>query len=51
MTTKAPRQRPGKPFPGGKKLRKALARLTARKASVPAIKGVNGHTKTPGSMK
>ena len=33
--TKPPRQREGKPFPGGKKLRKALAKLAARNSTVP----------------
>lgn len=33
MTTKPPRQRDGKPFVGGKKLRKALAKLAARNAN------------------
>ncbi len=50
MTTKPPRQREGKPFPGGKKLRKALAKLQARKQALAASKPRhNRHT--PGSYK
>ena len=50
MTTKPPRQREGKPFPGGKKLRKALAKLTARKQALASSKPRHTHH-TPGSYK
>ncbi len=46
MTTKPPRQREGKPFPGGKKLRKALSKLVKRKETHAAK-----YSKKPGSMK
>ena len=49
MTTKPPRQRDGKPFPGGKKLRKSLAKLAARKQAVPTVSRGKHHM--PGSLK
>lgn len=49
MTTKAPRQREGKPFPGGKKYRKARAKLEARKLS--AVAANKAGMRVPGSLK
>lgn len=50
MTTKPPRQREGKPFAGGKKLRKALAKLKARQEAANA-KGLRHSHRVPGSLK
>lgn len=50
MTTKPPRQREGKPFAGGKKLRKALAKLAARKGAALVTKSRHTHH-MPGSYK
>lgn len=54
MTTLPPKKRDGHQFPGGRKMRKALARLAARKLSAETTssgKNVRHEYRMPGSMK
>ena len=50
MTTKPPRQREGQKYPGGRSLRRKMAKIEARKSADFADKDARGHTrKAPGS--
>lgn len=51
MTTKPPRTRPGQAYPGGKKMRKAMAKLAARKSAWPKVGANKMEQREPGSMK
>jgi len=50
ISTKPPKTREGKKYPGGKKMRKALANLEARIRHIPTGKNASRYRK-PGSMR